>query len=302
MKKMIKKIVKFFKTINKYIQYFVEFVFMIFLFAIARILPFRMASFIFGHVFGNIFVNTAFSRRISGNLRLIYPLMDEHFVKSLTKAIWINTARFIGETPHFFFASFKKFKKRVKIIGEEELAEALSGEKSIITITSHMGNWWMIGKYFKYKKLDTYSIYKATKNPFTRFIVKAGSMKLIEKHGNEMSKIIKVIKQSGKILTVFQDHREANGEKLKLMRRNAMTSTFFAKVAIKYNLPVFYTSCVRDKLSPTKFHIKFIKIFDPEIDQNLDEITLSQKANDIISKDIEENKEQWFWLHKRWKM
>lgn len=298
--KRLKKITKLPILFVKYIQYFVEFLFVSFFFIISRIMPFRFSSFFLGNLIGKLFSLTTISKRISNNLRLIYPLMDEQFVKSMTKKIWVNTARFVAETPHFFCSKFSKFSKIVNIEGDEDLVQSLKSGSAIL-ITSHIGNWWFIGKFLKYKKIETFSIYKKTKNPLTSFVVKAGSMNLIEKHGGEMSKIIKVIKGNGKIFTIFQDHRESNGEILKLMGVDALTSTFFAKIAIKYNLNVFYTSCTRGKLDSVKFSMKFKKIFDPNENSNMDEKTLTQMANDVISKDIDENKEQWFWLHKRWK-
>jgi len=297
---LIKKI----KLIIAFILYIIEFVFVINLILITRLIPFKISSFIFGNLLGNIFYRTSFSSRIKNNLRKIYPLSEEEFINSMTKKIWINTMRFIAETSHFLLGSGAGLlKKNVQFKNEKMIIDLLKIEqKSVIILTSHIGNWWFVGKFFKLHKIPATSFYKATKNPFTRFIVKAGSMKLIEKNEINPVTVIKTLKGKGNALFTFQDHREFGGEKLKLLGHDAMTSVFFAKLAIKYQIPVMYTSCIRDKIKPTKFNITFQEIYNPESDKEIDFLSLTQKANDVISADIEENKEQWFWLHKRWKV
>ncbi len=295
---LIKKI----KLIPVFTIYIIEFIFIVNLLLITRLIPFRISSFIFGNLLGKIFYHTSFSSRIKNNLRKIYPLSEESFINSMTKKIWINAMRFIAETSHCLGFGVSLLRKNVKFTNEEHLLDLVKKGKSSIILTSHIGNWWFLGKFFKLHKMSVSSFYRSTKNPFTRFIFKAGSMELIEKNHMNPAKVGKIIKSKGKSLLIFQDHREFGGEKLKLLGQDAMTAVFFAKIATKHQIPVIYTSCIRNKIKPTKFNMTFQKIYDPESDKNIEFFELAQKANDVISADIEANKEQWFWLHKRWKM
>jgi len=300
---MKQKLILFFEKFYYYPKYFIEFTFVICIFILCLcLMSFRLSSFVIGYLFAFFGYLSPASKRIENNLRLIYPLMEEKFVQSMTKRIWFNTGRFIGETPYFFFLKWRSLQKCIKIENENILLDYIKKGQSVILITSHIGNWWFVSRFFQHMKSPFFAIYRAQNNPLIRFIVKISSgAKTLAKGTGEMKNIINVLKGEGNILTIFQDHRDRNGIKIPFLGVDAMTSPFFAKLAIKYNIPVIYTSCIRDKIHATKFKMKFDILHSPKDNIiNIEELT--KEINNKMSKDINESKEQWFWLHKRWKM
>lgn len=283
-----------------YPRWLIEFILFILIIVVSNVIGFTISSYIFGKIFGFLGPKLPFTKRIEQNLRFIYPLMEESFVQTMSRQIWINTGRFVGETPIFFIRKWKYLQKFVQYYDISQVINIIKSGKSVILISSHIGNWWLFGKLFQKYNLTMHSIYRAPNNPLINLVYKANHGERLKKHTSDMRKIIPLVK-GGNIISIFQDHRDRDGIICPLLGKNCATSTFFAKLAIKYNAYVIYTSAVRTKDNPTKFIIECKEVYNPNID-NLTEEELTIKGNQFISQDISENREQWFWLHKRWKM
>lgn len=291
------KIKNILERIYLYPRYLIEFILAAILILICIAMPMMVSAFMLGKLCYFLGPITSASRRIKENLRLIYPIMDEKMINTLSKQIWYHFGRFIGETPHFLVKSWRLFQKNIKI-ENYEVVQNLSSRGAILFITSHIGNWWVISKFLESNGLFMNSIYRQPNNPLVKFIWKISKGKKIQKgRQSEMRKLIEAIK-SGEHVSIFQDHRERNGERIDFLGQEAATSDYFAKLALRYNLPIVYCSAVREKLNVNKFRLRFKKI---EFDSSLKSVELTLLVNDIIGQDIRDNREQWFWLHKRWK-
>lgn len=296
---MIRKILKFPLQIVIFIRYISEFLLVISLILISISLPFRLTSWFFGLIVANIGIFITPSNRIKNNLRFIYPLMDETLIHSLTKRIWFNAGRFLGETPHFFLKSWKSLKKYVKVENEDALLKYAMENKPIVIITEHIGNWWFTSKFISHNKVKMFSIFRKPNNPLINFIYLIDHSKRIAKGSSGMKKVVEVLKNNG-VISIFQDHRDDDGIRIPLVGKEAATSDFFAKIAIKYKSVVVRAICTRDKFHPTRFTLNFKEIYNPDKDKfTVEELT--RLGNDVISQDIQENRDQWFWLHRRWK-
>ncbi len=284
----------------KFCRHIVEFILFISVVIIGNLIPFRASSWLFGMIFANLGIFLPPSHRILNNLRFIYPLMDEIFVRSLTKKIWFNTGRFAGETPHFFFRSWRSLRKYVTLENEDILINYAQKKQSVIIILEHIGNWWFVGKFLSFHGITAYAIYRKPNNPLINLVYKVDNNKKIAKGSLNMKQIITAI-SAGSPISIFQDHRDGNGIPLPLLDKTAMTSVFFAKLATKYNLPVIGINCLRQPMRETKFTMKFSEIYHPDKDGKTSPEALARIVNDHISRDIQQNKWQWFWLHRRWK-
>ncbi|QED23564.1 Lipid A biosynthesis lauroyl acyltransferase [Candidatus Deianiraea vastatrix] len=285
-----------------FIRYIIEFIFLVLFFVICILFGFKISS-CFGGYFMNLFrFIPKISARVTNNLRHVYPLMEEEFVQSLSKKIFFTTGRMVGETPHFFVKKWSRLQKYVQVENHEIIEDYIKNNESIIIITGHFGNWWFITKFIEYLKIPLYSIYRRQNNPLIDFFVHNASYgKNLRKNTGQIKEVVKIVLKKGNALSVFADHRDINGIPMPFLGKDAMTSIFFAKIACKYNIPVIYVSCLRKKNKPTEFVMKFQTIRHKDDDRFTPE-TLAQAANDQFSLDISENREQWFWLHKRWKM
>lgn len=294
----------FLKKFYLYPRYLIEFLFVFFIFVFCNLIGFRLSSFLIGNLFLIIGSIIPQSNRIKNNLRFIYPLMEEALVKSLTKKIWFNCGRHVGEMFNMKFKKWKNLKKYINVKNEELPLEILiKFQKPCIILSSHIGNWWFISKFLSYKNIKVNGIYRNTNNSFITFFYPVKNNQKIKKGSKEDFKKLlnKINSNSNEVISILQDHRDRDGIRISLLGKDAMTSTFFAKLAIKYKINVIYSSCVRDKINPLKFKMKFKNLYNAEIDTfSIEELVIL--ANKVISEDINENREQWFWLHKRWKM
>ena len=91
----------------------------------------------------------AFSRNdrliVYGNLRAIFPDKDEEEIARLAKEVFVNFAKYLVD-----FFRFEKIDKRflsekVKVVGRENLDEALKRGKGVIALSAHSGNYELGG-------------------------------------------------------------------------------------------------------------------------------------------------------------
>ncbi len=91
----------------------------------------------------------AFSRKdrlvVYGNLRAIFPDMDEKEICRLAKEVFVNFAKYLVDFFRFEKVSKEYIEKYIKVVGRENLDSALHEGKGVIALTAHIGNYELGG-------------------------------------------------------------------------------------------------------------------------------------------------------------
>jgi KDO2-lipid IV(A) lauroyltransferase len=102
--------------------------------------------------------------------------------------------------------------------------------------------------------------------------------------------------RSGGMLGLLMDQHMGAGEELQFMGRPAMTALSAADLALKYGALVVPTYAVR---RPGGLD------FDIIIEQPIPHGTpqaMTQAINDSLDRLVRAHPDQWFWIHRRWKV
>ena len=290
----------------KIIKYFFEFISIISLFCIFKIIGLKNASNL-GSVLGKIVGPFFRSKNITKqNIRTGLGNLDEKNEKEIINNMWSNIGRTFAE--YVFLKDFKFNKtsfSHMKINGTSYLDEIKRSNKPVIFYSGHFANFELMAMELDKSGIKTAAIYRPLNNFFLNPLMEYLRMKYIcptqvPKGRMGMREIIKRIKD-GYSIALMMDQRVSEGQKVPFFNKLAFTTTIPAQLALKYDcklVPIFL-----ERKGSLNFEMTVHEPYKIEKTGNNEEDTknITLKINQVIEKMIIKNPTQWIWSHNRWK-
>ena len=290
----------------KTIKYFFEFITVITLFFIFKIIGLKNASNLGGMIgkfFGPLFRSKSITKK---NIKIGLGEISKENEKKIINGMWSNIGRTFAE--YVFLKDFKFNKinfNHVEINGTKYLDEIKKNNQSVIFYSGHFANFELMAMELDKFGIKCAAIYRPLNNFFLNPVMEYLRMKYIcpnqiPKGRIGMREIISKMK-NGYSIALMVDQRVSEGPREAFFNKPAHTTTIPAQLALKYDSKLVPISLER------KEGIKFIMtIHEPYKvkktgyeDQDTKNITL--KINQILEKMIIKNPKQWIWSHNRWK-
>ena len=290
----------------KTIKYFFEFITVITLFFIFKIIGLKNASNLGGMIgkfFGPLFRSKSITKK---NIKIGLGEISKENEKEIINGMWSNIGRTFAE--YVFLKDFKFNKinfSHVEINGTKYLDEIKKNNQSVIFYSGHFANFELMAMELDKFGIKCAAIYRPLNNFFLNPVMEYLRMKYIcpnqiPKGRMGMREIIGKMK-NGYSIALMVDQRVSEGPREAFFNKPAHTTTIPAQLALKYDSKLVPISLER------KEGIKFIMtIHEPYKvkktgyeDQDTKNITL--KINQILEKMIIKNPKQWIWSHNRWK-
>jgi KDO2-lipid IV(A) lauroyltransferase len=290
----------------KTIKYFFEFITVITLFFIFKIIGLKNASNLggmMGKFFGPLFRSKSITKK---NIKIGLGEISKENEKEIINGMWSNIGRTFAE--YVFLKDFKFNKinfNHVEINGTKYLDEIKKNNQSVIFYSGHFANFELMAMELDKFGIKCAAIYRPLNNFFLNPVMEYLRMKYIcpnqiPKGRIGMREIISKMK-NGYSIALMVDQRVSEGPREVFFNKPAHTTTIPAQLALKYDSKLVPISLER------KEGIKFIMtIHEPYKvkktgyeDQDTKNITL--KINQILEKMIIKNPKQWIWSHNRWK-
>lgn len=270
-------------------------------FLVFRLFPYKMNKFLVTRIaiFAGLFIGIRKKVAVQ-NLHMIFPEKSSTEIRIILKEMYRQLGLTACET---YFGDINKLYSNFKVIGMENLEEALALNKGAIVASGHFGNWELAGRFIAQKhKLSV--IYKKLRNQyfdeFNNKIRNDENCVLIEKK-QALRKILKLLAEKY-IVTIMVDQKaKKHGVLIDFMGYPASTFIGTAKIAIKTNTPIVPGIALRDKNDCNYL------ILEPMIDVsqygNSSEsiMQLTQDVSKRVEKYAFQFPEQWFWVHRRWR-
>tara|TARA_B100000029_G_scaffold55483_1_gene50316 strand:+ start:693 stop:1568 length:876 start_codon:yes stop_codon:yes gene_type:complete len=290
----------------KIIKYFFEFIAVISLFFIFKIMGLRNASHI-GSIIGKFFGPLFRSKKIiKQNIKIGLGNIDESKEKEIINGMWSNIGRTLAE--YVFLKDFKLNKtdlNHMKINGIKYLAEIKKSNEPVIFYSGHFANFELMAMELDKFGIKTAAIYRPLNNFFLNPLMEYLRMKYIcptqiPKGRMGVREIIGKIKD-GYSIALMMDQRVSEGQKVPFFNKPAFTTTIPAQLALKYNcklVPIFL-----ERKGSVDFEMTVYEPYKIEKSGNEEKDTknIILKINQIIEKMIIQNPTQWIWSHNRWK-
>jgi len=290
----------------KIIKYFFEFIIIISMFCVFKIIGLKNASNLgglLGKFLGPIFRS---KNLIKKNIKTGLGDIDEKRESEIINNMWSNIGRTFSE--YIFLKDFKFNKtgfEHIKIEGTNYLDEIKKSNESVIFYSGHFANFELMAMELEKFGIKTAAIYRPLNNYFLNPLMEYLRMKYIcpnqiPKGRMGMREIISKIKK-GYSIALMVDQRVGEGLRIPLFNKTAHTTTIPAQIALRYNCKLVPISLKRKEGANFE-----MKVFEPykikktgDLEKDTENITL--EINKIIEKMIINNPTQWLWSHNRWK-
>ena len=290
----------------KVIKYFFEFISIISLFCIFKIIGLRNASnmgSLLGKFIGPLFRSKDVTKQ---NIKNAFGAINIKKETEIINNMWSNIGRTFAE--YIFLKDFRFNKTNfdhIKIKGTNYLEEIKKNNETVIFFSAHLANFELMAMELDKFGIKCAAIYRPLNNFLLNPLMEYLRMKYIcptqiPKGRMGMREIIGRVKD-GYSIALMVDQRVSEGPRVLFFNKPAHTTTIPAQLALKYNcklVPIFL-----ERKEGTNFEMTIHEPYKIEKTGNDQEDTksITLKINNIIEKMIIKNPTQWIWSHNRWK-
>lgn len=251
------------------------------------------------------------------NIARSFPDRKYKELKKIYRDFYRHFGEIVAETIWFSGSNNKRLKRTgiVKVTDPELVSEYFDNSPSMTVLSTHCGNWELLGGLFAYNDIpysfgekDISVVYKKLSNPVSDEVFKRNRIAPLEIVGTECEV------ESSNILRFSMKHKEERrmyiypadqapywkagkhpiGEFLH-QQTNAMIGSM--GVACKLSHSVMYMKMKRVKRG--YYEMTFIPICMNASEHAPEEIL--RKYYDLLEEEINETPANWLWSHKRWK-
>ena len=284
----------------KFVRYFFEYILIIILFCIFKLLGYRISS-EFGCFLGKTFGPFFRSKKvIKDNLLKFDSSLTPEEISKISKEMWGNYGRILSEYP--YISNFRKgdLDKYITVENLDKLEE-IKKSQPVVFVSAHFSNFELMAMAIEKAGVNLSAIYRPLNNKMVNSIMEPLRKKYICK--NQIKKGINGVRESlkffkqGVSIAIMIDQRVSEGEKINFFNHPAHTTTIPAQFVKKFGCKIQPVHIERyDK-------INFKITFDDQIliRENSNENSISLELNKWLEKKIRKNPAQWIWSHDRWK-
>ena len=290
----------------KIIKYFFEFIIIIFLFCIFKIIGLKNASSL-GSILGKIIGPFFRSKNIiKQNIKIGLGNLDKKKEEEIINEMWSNIGRTFAE--YIFLKNFKLNKTgfdHIKITGIEYLDQIKKSNKPVVFFSGHFANFELMAMELDKFGVKLAAIYRPLNNFFLNPLMEYFRIKYIcpiqiRKGVSGSREIVKKIKDEYSI-ALMVDQRVSEGPRLSFFNKEAHTTTIPVQIALKYNcklVPIYIerkNGINFEMVIHEPYEITKTGVHEDDLKNN------SLIINKNIEKMIIKNPTQWIWTHNRWK-
>jgi lauroyl/myristoyl acyltransferase len=285
----------------------VEYLLVVMLGGLIRILPLR-AGLALGWLAaaGSHFIGRVHVHRTQARIRQVFgDGLPEHEVRRIAWLSWRNLCFNAVEGFRFTRLTPEKLRKQPIAHMESELQQIQSEcREGFILATPHMGNWELAGVAGDLMGFPLFAIVRAQKNPLiNRYINRMRqtfSLEILTREGRDWRGVTDRIRQ-GKILAILPDiNARRSAVTVDFLNGQATIGAGAAHFARMADCPIY--PVVLRRVGWTRHDARLFEPIrpDPSADRKADQQRIMQEIMSVLSKEILQTPEQYFWHNKRW--
>ena len=271
--------------------------FIVGLIRLALVLPYKaFVGWVVQHVIGPV---AGYRARALDNLAMIWPQMPQERRAEIASKCLNNVGRSFIEN-----YSARDFPKRMAKntptgAGVAALEKAAEQGNPVILVTGHYGNYEAMRACLVARGYDIGGLYRNMKNPYFN----AHYVQTMEAFGGPVfpqgrrgtAGFVRHLKDGGQLVLLFDQH-VFGAPALDFLGQPANTALSAAELALRYDalLIPFYGIRQADGVS-------FDTVLEAPVPHS-DAVTMTQALNDSLTARIKADPEQWFWVHRRWRI
>ena len=148
------------------IKYFSQFIGLIFLFIIFKLLGRKNASILSGNIMRIIGPFFRSKKIIHKNIKRALPDINNENLETLTRLMWNNYGRTFAE--YIFLKDFRigKFSSNIEIEGKEILEKIKKNNQQVVFVSGHLSNFELMAMFIEKNGINLLAIYRPLNNLF----------------------------------------------------------------------------------------------------------------------------------------
>lgn len=243
---------------------------------------------------------------VDDNLAHAFPEMSLDERRKLTFRMWEHLFLLVMEVAHTPRKIHEtNWRDYVKLSNERELMICLLGDRPLLLVSAHLGNFEVGGYALGVLGFPTYTVARTLDNPYLdRFVnrFRGGTgQRIIPKNGG-VDQITDVLSHGGIMTFLADQYAGPKGCWVNFFGRQASAHKAIALLALDNNAWMS-ASAVRRLGRPMQFELHNYKMIDPiEVGNSVGTIReLTQWYTTRLEELIRRTPDQYWWLHRRWK-
>lgn len=284
----------------------IEYLFVIFVLGLFRLLPVDAASSISGKALRFLGpLIRPISKRGEDNLRLIFPDWPEEKIRKTIADVWENLGRTAAEYAHLDKFSVNGEAPRIEAVGVDDILPVFDDPGRAVFVSGHFANWEISGITANQMGMKFGIIYRSLNNPLVdEYIInkraRVTTRRQIPKGPSGARPLVDLLKDNACVAFLADQKLNAGGICVPFMGHDAMTAPAAARLAVRFKLPVIPIST--ERLDGARFRVTTHPpiAFQATGDLQKDVEALTIKINEALARDIRARPGQWLWFHRRW--
>ncbi len=283
----------------KTLKYFLEALVVYSFFLVIKIIGLSLSRKFFALIFRCFGSVIKSNKIIDKNLKYFDKEISDLKKKEIISGMWSNYGMTFVE--YIFLKKFRQEDSHIKIVGKDILKNIIDKKKPVVFISGHFANFELMSMEITKAGVQLATIYRPLNNfflnPFMEYLRKKYvCQNQIKKGRKSMREIVNYIEKKNSIALMI-DQRLSEGEKISFFKKEALTTTLPAQLALKYNLdivPIFI-----ERKNNNSFEMVIYEALN--ISNFKNKIEISNKLNEVLENMIVKKPNQWIWTHNRWK-
>jgi len=249
-----------------------------------------------------------YRKRVLENLKLAFGKeKTEEELKAIAREMSIQMVKGAVELLYSCSPSMEKIFGRVRIIGKGNLEAALANKRGVVAISSHLGNFTLLGRRLEKDGYPFYTLRKDPKGPLlTRFYRKleriyGGKFIYVEPWKECLRAMTRCLRNNEIVCFIPDENKRHGGVKVDFFGQKASTAIGPAVLALRTGASVVPIFIIRERDDTHTIIIEPELNYEITGDQDKDVFNITSAFTRIIEAYVRRYPSQWPWISNRWR-
>lgn len=243
---------------------------------------------------------------VEGNLKLAFPDRSRAWRRRVALASYRHLGRELVVTLRLPRETRERILETTEVQGLELLRAALDEGRGLVAFCGHLGNWEVAGAALAARGLPVDSVMHPPQNPFLREELERNRARLgITLHSRESApRTLLASLRAGRVVGLVADQNAVgSGVVVDFFGAPASTARGPAVLSLRSGAPMWALACRRVDRRPLEYQVICTSLEVARTgDLQKDVMNLTQAAQSALEASVRKTPEQYFWVHKRWKV
>lgn len=303
-KKCIRPIKKKTKSIRRWIQWRLLFLFIRVTRVLAVSLPESLA-YRMGEILGDIWrvLSRRNKARALKSLETAFPEWDIQQRRLVTRAVFKNLGRCGIEILRFYGKKYD-LDRNVSVDNIERLRAAMEKGKGVVVVSAHIGNWELLAGAAAAYGFPMKVVADRIRDPRIDDILyksRAGAGVSTMFRDEPIVPMLRNLRKNEILAILIDQDSHFDGVFVKHFNQPTYTARGPAILSIASGAPILPVFIARNNDGRHRIYIEEPITADPTKDREKEILRITQCCLDAVEKYIRRFPEQWVWMHRRWK-